>query len=73
MQSELRDGRHEATVVNWRCEQLVRSGFPRGLAARLAHDCRLDLHALIELAEHGCPPELAVQILAPLDMAEEGA
>jgi hypothetical protein len=24
------------------------------------------LHALIELAERGCPPELAVRILAPL-------
>ena len=27
----------------------------------------MDLHALIELVEHGCPPELAARILAPLD------
>jgi hypothetical protein len=27
----------------------------------------LDLHALIELIERGCPPGLAARILAPLD------
>jgi hypothetical protein len=37
------------------------------LAARLAIDPRFDLHALIELAEQGCPPELAVRIVAPLE------
>ena len=30
-------------------------------------DHRSDRHALIELAEGGCPPELAVRILAPLN------
>ena len=57
-------------VVGWRREQLVRSGLPLPLAARLAEDARYDLHALIELVERGCPPELAQRILAPL---EEGA
>jgi hypothetical protein len=42
------------------------SGFPAGLAAEIARDPRFDLHALIELTERGCPPELAVRILAPL-------
>ena len=37
------------------------------LAARLAEDARYDLHALIELVERGCAPELAVRILAPLE------
>ena len=37
------------------------------LAHSLAHDPRYDLHALIELVEVGCPPELAVRILAPLE------
>ena len=37
------------------------------LHARLARDGRYDLHALIELVEHGCPPELALRILAPLE------
>jgi hypothetical protein len=27
----------------------------------------MDLHALIELVERGCPPPLAARILAPLD------
>jgi hypothetical protein len=34
---------------------------------RLARDGAYDLHALIGLVEHGCPPALAVRILAPLD------
>jgi hypothetical protein len=37
------------------------------LAARLAGDACYDLHALIELTERGCTPELAVRILAPLE------
>ena len=56
-------------VVRWRREQLVDSGFPLPLAARLAKDGRYDLHALIELAERGCQPELAVRILAPDESA----
>jgi hypothetical protein len=54
-------------IVSWRRRQLVASGFPSGLAARLAHDPGYDLHALIELVERGCQPELAVRILAPLE------
>jgi hypothetical protein len=54
-------------LVSWRREQLVASGFPFPLAARLGKDSRYDLHALIELVERGCPPDLAVRILAPLD------
>jgi hypothetical protein len=55
------------TIDIWRRKQLVESGFPLPLAVRLARDARYDLHALIELIEHGCRPELAVRILAPLD------
>ena len=58
-------------VVRWRREQLVRTGFPLPLAVRLAKDARYDLHALIELAERGCRPELAVRIVSPDD--EESA
>ena len=54
-------------VVRWRREQLVNSGFALPTAVRLAKDPRYDLHALIELVERGCPPYLAVRILAPLD------
>jgi hypothetical protein len=53
--------------VRWRRERLVDSGFPPPAAARLADDGRYDLHALIELLERGCPPDLAARIVAPLD------
>jgi hypothetical protein len=54
-------------VVRWRREQLVHTGFPLPVAARVAKDARYDLHALIEFVERGCAPELAVRILAPID------
>jgi hypothetical protein len=53
-------------VAGWRREQLVASDFSLCLAAQIANDPRYDLHALIELVERGCPPDLAVRILAPL-------
>jgi hypothetical protein len=58
-------------VVRWRREQLVGSGFTPALAARVAENIDYDLHALIELVERGCPPQLAVRILAPVE--EESA
>ena len=54
-------------VVRWRRERLTETGFPLTVAARLAEDARYDVHALIELVEQGCRPELAVRIVAPLD------
>jgi hypothetical protein len=56
----------EERVVDWRRRVLLRSGFPPHLAGALARDARYDLHALIELTERGCPPDLAGRILAPL-------
>jgi hypothetical protein len=54
-------------VVGWRRARLVAAGFASELAARLARDCRIDLHAVLELVDRGCPPVLAARILAPLD------
>jgi hypothetical protein len=54
-------------VVAWRRDQLRATGFPEALAEEAATDERLDLHAVIELVERGCPPRLAVRILAPID------
>jgi hypothetical protein len=56
-------------VIAWRSEQLAASGFPDVLAARLASDHRFDLHALLQLVDRGCPPELAARILAPVESA----
>jgi hypothetical protein len=61
------DRAERAAVAAWRRRQLDEAGFPARLAAPLADDPRVDVHALIELVERGCPPALAVRILAPLD------
>jgi hypothetical protein len=53
-------------VAGWRARRLESAGFEHALAEDLAERCGYDLHALIELVERGCPPELAVRILAPL-------
>ena len=67
MRTELRQERDGDHVVLWRCDQLVDAGFLPALAVQIGHDARYDLHALIELVERGCPPELAARILVPLD------
>jgi hypothetical protein len=54
-------------VVAWRIDCLRARGFSRELAERTVHDGRYDLHALLELIDRGCPAELAVRIVAPLD------
>lgn len=57
--------------VAWRARRLRGAGFSKQLAALLAQEPGYDLHALLELIDRGCPPELAARILAPLD--EESA
>ena len=54
-------------IVKWRRGRLLRAGFATDLAAHLADDCGVDLHALLDLVDRGCPPELAARILAPLE------
>jgi hypothetical protein len=67
MRTRTTSERSTAEVVRWRRERLVESGFTLPLAATIAKNARYDLHALIELVERGCPPELAARILAPLE------
>jgi hypothetical protein len=69
LQQELESGR----IVAWRRDQLTAAGIPLPLAARVAQDDRYDLHALIELVERGCAAELAVRILAPLELVGSAA
>jgi hypothetical protein len=54
-------------VVEWRRGRLIAAGCAPGLAARLAEDSEIDLHAVLELLDRGCPPEVAARILAPFD------
>jgi hypothetical protein len=64
------DARAEfGAVVGWRRGRFTAAGFAPDMAARLARDCRVDLHAVLELIDRGCPPALAARILAPLDDA----
>jgi hypothetical protein len=56
-----------ARWIRWRAARLLNAGFSEELAERLAHDGRVDIHALLELTDRGCPPHLAARIAAPLD------
>ncbi len=68
----MRSREHAHDLTLWRAERLIRAGFPSGLAVRLAAEPVRDLHALIELAERGCPPDLAARIALPPELEREG-
>jgi hypothetical protein len=72
MRIEQRVERVAPEIVSWQCRQLIAAGFRPTLAAGVARDGAFDLHTLIELVERGCPPELAVRILAPLEEDPRG-
>jgi hypothetical protein len=55
------------TYTEWRERCLQDSGFEADTASWLASAKAFDLHALLELVHHDCPPELAVRIVAPLE------
>lgn len=73
MQTKARGERQVPEVVRWRREQLAHAGFSLPLSVRVANDQRYDLHALLELVDRGCPPELAARILAPLEQEPDAA
>ena len=49
----------------WRETLLIQAGFAFELAHGLAGYRGYDLHALLNLDDRGCPPDLAARILAP--------
>ena len=53
-------------IAGWRVRRLELAGVPTPLARDVALTGEIDLHELLELLDRGCPPELAVRILAPL-------
>jgi hypothetical protein len=68
---KIESGSRAATAVDvagWRERRLEAAGFDERTAVMLAGDCGFDLHGLINLVEAGCPPDLAVRILAPIDL-----
>jgi hypothetical protein len=50
-------------VVRWRLRRLTDAGFDGPLAADLAGEADVDLHALLNLVDRGCPPHLAARIM----------
>lgn len=60
-------------VTIWRRCRLLEAGFPEELAAELAIAPGVDVHALLQLVDRGCPPELAARILSPVTIAEVGS
>jgi hypothetical protein len=58
-------------IVAWREARLHLAGFDPEVALRLAREEAIDFHALLDLSDHGCPPDLAARILAPLDSETE--
>ena len=56
----------EAITVGWRFRLLLPTGLDVDHALELAEDHAVDVHRLVDLVDHGCPPLLAVRIVAPL-------
>ena len=50
-------------VERWRADELIRAGFDPDSAQKLAHDLTVDIRRAAQMLEHGCPAELALQIL----------
>lgn len=50
-------------VLLWRIVRLVEAGYDAGSAVELGLS-DVDLHAAVDLISRGCPPSLAVAILA---------
>jgi hypothetical protein len=66
-QADVRPG-HD--LAAWRIGRLREAGLDGDLARQIVADARYDLHALLELLDRGCPPDLAARILAPDDEVE---
>ena len=63
----------DAGVVEWRVVLLCGAGFSRSLAEVLGADRRVDLYAILELVDQGCPLHLAARIMTPLEEPPEGS
>jgi hypothetical protein len=60
----------DSELSDWRARRLIAAGFAPREAHELASKDGIDLHAMLELIDRGCPPALAVRITAPLDGAQ---
>jgi hypothetical protein len=58
---EVEESEEEARVYTWRVEQLSDLGLSQMVASAVASF--VDWHEIARLVEHGCPPELALEIV----------
>jgi hypothetical protein len=49
--------------IVWRYDELRRAGYPADVATLLAKRDLVDLHQACDLLKHGCPLEVALEIL----------
>lgn len=63
---DLRTRQDLDAAIDWRRRSLLTAGFAPDAAAKVAADLRYDLHAMLQLVDRGCAPELAVRIVDPL-------
>jgi hypothetical protein len=68
--TDVTEHQHVSSVAAWREARLRLAGFDRASAARLVSE-EADLHALLDLIDRGCPPDLAARILAPVDSGRD--
>lgn len=59
---EIRESELER-IERWRTGELMRAGYAAAAASELAVRLDVDLHDAIDLVRHGCPSDLALQIL----------
>jgi hypothetical protein len=52
-----------ADVMRWRLHRLTEAGFEHELAKALAAEADVDLHAILDLVDRGCPHRLAARIM----------
>jgi len=64
--------RPSAEVLRWRSSRLRAAGFDPSLALALAAEGDVDLHALLDLVDRGCPPHLAARIMGSRAAGTEG-
>jgi hypothetical protein len=57
----------EDQAYAWRYGLLMRGGMASPVARAVAHDPRFDVHEILGLLERGCPPSLAIEIVAPVE------
>lgn len=50
-------------IVRWRYGCLLAAGYGRRGAAEIAERRDIDLHLAVDLLEHGCPAQTALEIL----------